>query len=101
MWKSPLDAWCCLNTDASVDASDGFATEGGVVRTSNCSWLIGFYRSIGITSPLQAELWGIYIELQIALNHVLSSYKFSQIILKLSSYSMIPISLVKGTWLQM
>ncbi|KAE8693093.1 hypothetical protein F3Y22_tig00110819pilonHSYRG00319 [Hibiscus syriacus] len=66
MWQPPPESWVCLNTDASINPSTGFNSVGGAIRSHAGTWLIGFHKSIGITTPLQAELWGIFIGLQVA-----------------------------------
>ncbi|KAK9007263.1 hypothetical protein V6N11_051092 [Hibiscus sabdariffa] len=35
-------------------------------RTDDGSWILGFNKTIGILCPLQAELWGILLGLQLA-----------------------------------
>ncbi|KAE8654582.1 hypothetical protein F3Y22_tig00117048pilonHSYRG00873 [Hibiscus syriacus] len=42
---------------------------GGLIRNMNGDWIIGFNKSIGISTPIQAELWGIFEGLQLALSH--------------------------------
>ncbi|KAE8719485.1 hypothetical protein F3Y22_tig00109957pilonHSYRG00251 [Hibiscus syriacus] len=65
-WNAPDPSWICLNVDGLVSSATGFGSIGGVFRDHEGSWILGFNKSIGITSPLQAELWAIFIRLQLA-----------------------------------
>ncbi|KAE8696095.1 hypothetical protein F3Y22_tig00110676pilonHSYRG00049 [Hibiscus syriacus] len=49
-----------IYTDASVDSVTSFSSVGGVLRSHDGTWLSGFFKGIGVTDPLQAELWGLY-----------------------------------------
>ncbi|KAK9011093.1 hypothetical protein V6N11_043950 [Hibiscus sabdariffa] len=64
-WKRPDDGWVCLNTDGVVSSSTGFGYVGGVFRAHDGSWILGFNKAIGVTQPLQSELWVIFTGLQI------------------------------------
>ncbi|XP_039008432.1 uncharacterized protein LOC120136477 [Hibiscus syriacus] len=68
-WRKPPTAWFCLNTDASVSTSSGLGLIGGVIRDYTGNWMTGFHKCVGITNPLQAELWGVFTGLQIAWNY--------------------------------
>ncbi|KAE8693055.1 hypothetical protein F3Y22_tig00110819pilonHSYRG00250 [Hibiscus syriacus] len=68
LWSPPPPNWCKMNTDGSRKAGNGFATCGGVLRSSNGDWLVGFSKVIGICSIVEAELWGIYEGLSHAWN---------------------------------
>ncbi|KAL4284583.1 hypothetical protein GQ457_16G008190 [Hibiscus cannabinus] len=57
--------WITLNSDAFVSGS-GHGFVGGVFRNHLGDWLLGFHNYIGISNPLTAELWGIFIRLQLA-----------------------------------
>ncbi|KAK8478769.1 hypothetical protein V6N11_065391 [Hibiscus sabdariffa] len=56
----------CLNTDASVSLPDHLGSLGGVLRGSSGDWLRGYRQSVGVVSPLNAELWSILVGLQLA-----------------------------------
>ncbi|KAE8685445.1 hypothetical protein F3Y22_tig00111098pilonHSYRG00167 [Hibiscus syriacus] len=58
-WPKPPHGWIALNVDGAVNNS-GQSSIGSLFRDTNGSWICGFSHSIGITSPLQAELWSIY-----------------------------------------
>ncbi|KAE8678718.1 hypothetical protein F3Y22_tig00111402pilonHSYRG00150 [Hibiscus syriacus] len=59
-WIPPPLNWCKVNTDGSRKIGDIFATCGGVIRSSNGGWMIGFSKAIDICSIVEAELWGIH-----------------------------------------
>ncbi|KAK8973792.1 hypothetical protein V6N11_032922 [Hibiscus sabdariffa] len=64
-WKKPAMGWLCLNTDASISSADGVGTIGGVLRDSSGTWLRGYCKCIGKVSTIQAELWSVYIGLEV------------------------------------
>ncbi|KAE8696542.1 putative calcium-binding protein CML28 [Hibiscus syriacus] len=59
-WQPPPHNWCKINTDRSHNIGSGFASYGGVFRSSNGGWMFGFSKLIGICSIVEAELWGIH-----------------------------------------
>ncbi|KAL4285040.1 hypothetical protein GQ457_16G029350 [Hibiscus cannabinus] len=65
-WVAPAHDWVCLNTDASVSLPDHLGSLGGVLRGSSGDWLRGYRQSVGVVSPLNAELWSILVGLQLA-----------------------------------
>ncbi|KAE8709018.1 hypothetical protein F3Y22_tig00110332pilonHSYRG00750 [Hibiscus syriacus] len=65
-WSNPPQCWIALNTDGSVNTSNGKSSIGGFFRNDSGSWIFGFSRSIGIADPLQAEIWAIHDGLNIA-----------------------------------
>ncbi|KAK8524790.1 hypothetical protein V6N12_029645 [Hibiscus sabdariffa] len=65
-WQRPEEGWICLNTDGVVSTLNGFGSIGGVFRAHDGGWILGFNKSIGITQPLQSELWAILTGLQLA-----------------------------------
>ncbi|KAK8479981.1 hypothetical protein V6N11_025452 [Hibiscus sabdariffa] len=58
--------WLCLNTDASILCTNGGGTIGGVLWDSSRAWLRGYCKCIDKASTIQAELWSIYVGLQVA-----------------------------------
>ncbi|KAK8986158.1 hypothetical protein V6N11_082436 [Hibiscus sabdariffa] len=58
--------WLTLNIDGSVSTISSHGSAGGLIRDSEGSWLTGFNRHLGITTPLQAELWAIHEGLLLA-----------------------------------
>ncbi|KAE8725926.1 hypothetical protein F3Y22_tig00008013pilonHSYRG00235 [Hibiscus syriacus] len=65
-WSKLPAQWLSLNTDGAVDMVNGSSSIGGVIGSCDGSWLSGFNKYIGISTPLQTELWGIFIGLQVA-----------------------------------
>ncbi|XP_039046226.1 uncharacterized protein LOC120186318 [Hibiscus syriacus] len=68
----------------------------------NGDWIIGFNKPVGILTPLQAELWGIFEGCQLSLSHNIERLQFqtdSAEALNLVSLPMancIPIALVRS-----
>ncbi|KAK8707268.1 hypothetical protein V6N13_058329 [Hibiscus sabdariffa] len=56
----------CLNVDGGVSPSTRIGYIGGLMRDQEGGWLFSFHKSIGIVSPLYAELWAILTGLQFA-----------------------------------
>ncbi|KAK9035017.1 hypothetical protein V6N11_077068 [Hibiscus sabdariffa] len=65
-WKLPELGWVCLTTDGAVSLRTGIGSVGGVFQADDGSWITGFNNIIGIVCPLQTELWGIFLGLQLA-----------------------------------
>ncbi|KAE8705846.1 hypothetical protein F3Y22_tig00110415pilonHSYRG00056 [Hibiscus syriacus] len=57
------------NTDGAVHKISSNGSVGGLIRNMNGDWIIGFNKPVGISTPLQAELWGILEGLHLALSH--------------------------------
>ncbi|KAE8709897.1 hypothetical protein F3Y22_tig00110328pilonHSYRG00789 [Hibiscus syriacus] len=68
-WKSPEPGWICLNVDGAVSSTTKHGAIGGVFRDNEGSWILGFNKALGILQPLHAELWAIYVGIQIAWDH--------------------------------
>lgn len=49
-----------MNTDGSSSAKHKYAACGGVLRDEKANFLGAFSHRIGMSGPLEAELWGIY-----------------------------------------
>ena len=56
-WTKPPMGWLKLNTDGSNVGNLGIASGGGLICNENGDWVMGFARSLGITSGVMAELW--------------------------------------------
>ncbi|KAK9009857.1 hypothetical protein V6N11_036381 [Hibiscus sabdariffa] len=65
-WQVSLCNWLCLNIDVAVSSPKRSGIIGGVFQESSYEWINGYCKSIGIVSPLQAELWSIIVGLQLA-----------------------------------
>ncbi|KAL4360986.1 hypothetical protein GQ457_04G014920 [Hibiscus cannabinus] len=62
----PPFGWICLNVDGAVSPSTCMGSVGGLFRDTDGRWLLGFNKLLGVTSPLIAKLWAIYIGLKLA-----------------------------------
>ncbi|KAE8663142.1 hypothetical protein F3Y22_tig00113096pilonHSYRG00099 [Hibiscus syriacus] len=80
-WKpAPVD-WCTLDSDGAVHNSSSLGSVGGLIRNNAGDWIVGFNKSVGVTTPLQAELWGIFEGLNLALGcWILSLFVVKQIL---------------------
>lgn len=64
-WKYPDEDWVKLNVDGCSKGNPGKVGAGGVIRDHMGSWIGGFARNIGTCSSVTAELWAIYVGLQL------------------------------------
>ncbi|KAL4333564.1 hypothetical protein GQ457_07G033850 [Hibiscus cannabinus] len=65
-WSNPEPDCYCLNIDGAVSLNSGKATIGGLLRDAAGNFLFGFSKFIGCVNSLNAELWSLYIGLQLA-----------------------------------
>eukprot|EP00258_Populus_trichocarpa_P027694 XP_024443713.1 uncharacterized protein LOC112324533 [Populus trichocarpa] len=65
-WKYPQEERIKLNVDGCSKGNPGVAGAGGVIRDHLGVWIGGFARNIGICSSVNAELWAVYVGLQLA-----------------------------------
>ena len=65
-WTPPPLGFFKLNTDGLAQGNLGFACAGGLIRDSAGSWIRGFLHSIGFTTSLAVELWGLRDSLKLA-----------------------------------
>ena len=65
-WKSPQDGWIKLNCDGAYKDSLGLAGCGGLFWNSEGRWIKGYARKIGTCDALSAEMWGMYLGIQLA-----------------------------------
>ncbi|GKV53477.1 hypothetical protein SLEP1_g59999 [Rubroshorea leprosula] len=79
-WNPPPPGVVKLNTDGSAVTNPGNAGAGGIFRDDLGNWLLGFYRNIGYTSSLSAELWALRDGLKLAVDK-----GFSQLIVETDS----------------
>ncbi|MFQ6651567.1 hypothetical protein Gotur_023843 [Gossypium turneri] len=59
-WQPPARDWRKLNVDGAWDAATGLGKAGGVIRSENGAWIIGFHHYVGISSVFMSELWALY-----------------------------------------
>ncbi|WJX23886.1 hypothetical protein P8452_13068 [Trifolium repens] len=65
-WKSPQEGWVKLNCDGSQNDRASLAGCGGLLRDSNGKWIKGYSRKIGSCDALHAEMWGMYLGMDLA-----------------------------------
>ncbi|KAF7811130.1 putative ribonuclease H protein At1g65750 family [Senna tora] len=65
-WEKPSSGWVKFNVDAARRESLNLSACGGIARDSVGRFIIGFMRSLGDASVLNAELWGIFCALEVA-----------------------------------
>ncbi|KAL4355559.1 hypothetical protein GQ457_06G006150 [Hibiscus cannabinus] len=65
-WSNPKPGWLRLNVDGFVSPNTGIATIGGLLRDNAGNFIFGFSKFIGCVNNLYAELWSLYIGLQLA-----------------------------------
>ncbi|KAE8686354.1 hypothetical protein F3Y22_tig00111069pilonHSYRG00117 [Hibiscus syriacus] len=68
IWRAPPHGWVALNTDGAVSSSSSLDATGGLIRDCHGTCLGGFIRPLGVTTALQAELWGLFEGLKHAWN---------------------------------
>ncbi|GAU44764.1 hypothetical protein TSUD_246570 [Trifolium subterraneum] len=65
-WKQPQEGWIKLNCDGAHKSSINLSGCGGLLRDNNGNCLSSFARKIGSCDALQAEMWGMYIGMNLA-----------------------------------
>ncbi|KAK9044065.1 hypothetical protein V6N11_072385 [Hibiscus sabdariffa] len=65
-WQPASSDFCTLNVDGAVALPSSMGTAGGLIRNNAGDWIVGFNKFVGISSPLQAELWSAYEGLRLA-----------------------------------
>ncbi|KAK9006348.1 hypothetical protein V6N11_035389 [Hibiscus sabdariffa] len=68
-WSNPEPGCLCLNGDGAVSLKTGKATIGGLLWDTAGNFIFGFSKFIGSTNSLYAELWSLYVGLQLAWDH--------------------------------
>ena len=58
-WLKPPAGWHKLNTDGSVISTNGLSGCGGLLRDCSGQWVVGFAKSISVSSSIVAELWDL------------------------------------------
>ncbi|MBA0701929.1 hypothetical protein Goari_027238 [Gossypium aridum] len=65
-WEALRTRWYKLNMNGGVDMRSGSAIAGGIVRSYQGDWVVGYGRNIGVSSILEAELRAIVDGLETA-----------------------------------
>ena len=55
----PTKGWHKLNTDGSIVNTNGLLGCGGLLRDSAGQWVVGFTKSISVSSSIAAKLWAL------------------------------------------
>lgn len=79
-WIYRTEDWVKLNMDG-CSIGKGVAGAGGAIRDGMGTWLMGFARNNGVCSSVTAELWAVYIGLELAWTKSLKRLYWSQILL--------------------
>ncbi|KAK5775241.1 hypothetical protein PVK06_043113 [Gossypium arboreum] len=56
-WEKPPIGWIKLNKNRVVAAANGLGAVGGIFQNAQGEWIAEYFRVIGFSSTLQAELW--------------------------------------------
>ncbi|KAK8653119.1 hypothetical protein V6N13_127134 [Hibiscus sabdariffa] len=67
-WLPPPLLWFKLNSDGARHKVSGFASCGGLIRDNMGQCIHGFVKFIRICSVVEAELWGLFVDLTCAKN---------------------------------
>jgi len=65
-WKNPPEGWIKLNSDGACKGSGEYSGCGGLFRDSEGRWIKDYIRKIGVCDALHAEIWGMYLGLEMA-----------------------------------
>jgi len=65
-WKTPREGWVKLNCDGAHKSSSSLSGCGGLLRDSMGNCLNSYARKIGSCDALHAEMWGMYIGMDMA-----------------------------------
>lgn len=65
-WKKPPKGWIKLNSDGACKGIGEYSGCGGLFRDTGGRWLKGYIRKIGVCDALHAEMWGMYLGLEMA-----------------------------------
>ncbi|XP_028785542.1 uncharacterized protein LOC114741444 [Neltuma alba] len=66
-WSVPERGWVKVNSDGSSRGDPGPAGCGGVLRDHEGEWIVGFGKGLGWCTAYEAECWGAFLGLQLAL----------------------------------
>jgi len=65
-WKTPQEGWVKLNYDGAHKSAVCLSGCGGLLRDSNGNCLNSYARKIGSCDAIHAEMWGMYIGMDMA-----------------------------------
>ncbi|XP_016648950.1 PREDICTED: putative ribonuclease H protein At1g65750 [Prunus mume] len=67
-WEPPISGQFKLNVDGSRRNGSGHIGAGGVIRNSSGDWISGFAVNLGKGQILEAEIWGLFFGLKLAVD---------------------------------
>ncbi|KAI5327874.1 hypothetical protein L3X38_027270 [Prunus dulcis] len=67
-WEPPISGQFKLNVDGSRRNGSGHIGARGVIRNSSGDWISGFAVNLGKGQILEAEIWGLFFGLKLALD---------------------------------
>ena len=67
------EGWHKLNTDGSVVSTSGLSRCGSLLRDSAGQWVVGFAKSINVSSSIARELWALRDGLGLCLERGIST----------------------------
>ncbi|MCH88942.1 ribonuclease H protein [Trifolium medium] len=65
-WKKTPEGWIKLNCDGACKGGGESSGCGGLFRNSDGRWMKGYIKKIGVCDAFHAELWGMYLGLDMA-----------------------------------
>ncbi|CAJ2627891.1 unnamed protein product [Trifolium pratense] len=65
-WKKPPEGWIKLNSDGACKGNNDISGCGGLFRNSDGRWIKGYAKKIGSCDSFHAEMWGLYLGLDMA-----------------------------------
>ena len=71
-WLKPPEGWHELNTDGSVVCSTRLSGCGRLLRDCSGQWVVGFAKSISVSSSIAVELWALREGLGLCLENGIS-----------------------------
>ncbi|KAL6204896.1 hypothetical protein ACLB2K_022163 [Fragaria x ananassa] len=67
-WKRPPENFFKLNVDGTRTSPSGKIGAGGVIRNHCGDWIIGFHINLEVGEILDAEAWGLFHGLKLAVD---------------------------------
>jgi len=65
-WKRPEEGWVKLNSDDACKDRGAIVGCGGLFHPSGGRWIKSYTKKIGACDALHAEMWGLYLGLDMA-----------------------------------
>jgi hypothetical protein len=66
-WNRPREGWVKLNCDGTHKSSVNLSGCGGLLRDSSGVCLVSYARKLGTCDALVAEMWGMYLGMDLAM----------------------------------